>query len=490
VLFRGRRATGSLSRSTLGLGGVSGSDSNGDEVAESGRKLGRTPIYAKDPLRNWTTGEEQSVKTPSGQLEAILRDGKFHEVVDVVSAGLSFAVMLSAMDDLLREGRAFDRVGSSLRLRARRPTEEPQELWVLVHGLEPVVTESSVRENRQHESHGLESHGLESQTIESAELSGHDSLEVGEEGLVLSDPPGDLTMPYAWLSSMVSAILAKRGSGKSYLGMVLVEEILQAPNRPKVVVFDPTGAWWGLGAAADGGSPPHEVVIVGGSRGHVPLGVSDGAKVARVAHQVDARALVVDLSEMAPAEQHQVVADFCEALMGLPAFAVHVVIDETDEFAPQQCDGISEHQSRARGYLVKLVMRGRKKGIGATLISLRPAILSKNVLSQVDALFLLRMVESNDLRAIETWLENFEGGVSPENRARCLGSLPLLPVGTAYYLRGGDEVTFRRFRTRRKHTFDSSRTPDGVSRPTVVLRSPRPEILEAVRKILVGSPAR
>jgi hypothetical protein len=458
-----------------------------DEAVKPGRRLGRTPIYAKDPLHNWTISEAPSTKTPSAQLEVILRDGKFHEVADVVAAGLSFASMLAAMDDLLREGRAFDRVGTSLRLRARRPTEAPQELWVLVHGLEPepVVIESAILKP-------VASDQIESAKIFDESLDGEEGVLAGEagevRGLVLSDPPSDLTMPHAWLGSMVSAILAKRGSGKSYLGMVFVEEILRAPNRPKVVVFDPTGAWWGLGAAADGGHPPHEVVILGGPRGHVPLAASDGGKVARVAHQAEAGAIVVDLSEMAPAEQHQVVADFCEVLMRLPAFAVHVVIDEADEFAPQQCDGISEHQSRARGFLVKLVMRGRKKGIGATLISLRPAILSKNVLSQVDALFLLRMVESNDLRAIETWLENFEGGVSPEHRARCLGSLPLLPVGTAYYLRGGDEVTFRRFRTRRKHTFDSSRTPDGVVRPAVVLRSPRLEILEAIRKILVGSP--
>lgn len=479
MLFRGRRATGS--RPVLGSG--AGSDTIRDEVAEPGRRLGRTPIYARDPLRNWTVGDEQVGKTSSAHLEAILRDGKFHEVADVARAGLPFALMLAAMDDLLREGRAFDRVGTSLRLRVRRPMEALQELWVLVQGLEPESVALAPVTHEQVSSDLVESVSPLDDISTGGEVLAGGAEEV--RGLVLSDPPGDLTVPYAWLGSMVSAILAKRGSGKSYLGMVLVEEILRAPNCPKVVVFDPTGAWWGLGASAEGGIPSHEVVILGGPRGHVPLTVSDGGKVARVARQADVGALIVDLSEMAPAEQHEVVADFCETLMGLPAFSVHVVIDEADEFAPQQCDGISEHQSRARGFLVKLVMRGRKKGIGATLISLRPAILSKNVLSQVDALFLLRMVESNDLRAIETWLENFEGGVSPEHRVRCLGSLPLLPVGTAYYLRGGDEVTFRRFRTRRKYTFDSSRTPDGVVRPSVVLRPPRSEILEAIRKILV-----
>lgn len=475
MLLRGRR-------SSVGVG----PGPIHDVVPEPERRLGRTPIYARDPLRNWTAAGEEAPRSPSERLEAIMRDGRFHEVADVVHAGLSFALLLAAMDDLLRAGLAFDRVGTSLRLRILRRGEAPQELWILAGGLESPEQVALEPEAREVE----DPVDLPEQLTEDP-ASGGDlgSARASEPGLVLSDPPGDLTMPTSQLGSLVCAMLAKRGSGKSYLGMVLVEEILREINHPRVVIFDPTGAWWGLGASAGGGSPPHEVAIVGGPRGHVPLAVGDGGKLARVASEVDCP-LVVDLSEMAPAEQHEIVADFCEALMGLPAFPIHVVIDEADEFAPQQCDGISEHQSRARGWLVKLVMRGRKRGVGATLISLRPAILSKNVLSQVDVLFLLRMVETNDLRAVEAWLENFEGGVSAEHRARCLGSLPLLPVGTAYYLRGGDEVTFRRFRTRRKLTYDSSRTPDGVVREAVVLERPRPEILGAVGKILAAPTAR
>lgn len=46
------------------------------------------------------------------------------------------------------------------------------------------------------------------------------------------------------------AILAKRGSGKTYTAAVLVEELLKA--RLSICVVDPVGVWWGLRADAGG----------------------------------------------------------------------------------------------------------------------------------------------------------------------------------------------------------------------------------------------
>lgn len=197
--------------------------------------------------------------------------------------------------------------------------------------------------------------------------------------------------------------------------------------------------------------------------------------------------VILDLSETSPAEQHEVCAGFCERLLGLSKFPIHVVFDEADEFAPQRFGNVGGQQRRSLGFVERLVMRGRVRGIGLTLISLRPAVLSKNVLSQVDALYLLRMVEPNDLRAVSGWLENFERNITPEQRSQCLGLMPVLPVGTAYFLRGGEEAIFRRFRVRRKRSWDSSQTPGGghaAAEPR--LRVPSPETLATFRMALDG----
>ena len=58
------------------------------------------------------------------------------------------------------------------------------------------------------------------------------------------------------------AILAKRGSGKTYTAAVLVEE-LHAAGMP-LVVADPVGVWWGLRSSADGAGPGLPFVVFGG----------------------------------------------------------------------------------------------------------------------------------------------------------------------------------------------------------------------------------
>jgi uncharacterized protein len=83
------------------------------------------------------------------------------------------------------------------------------------------------------------------------------------------------------------AILAKRGAGKTYTSVVMVEEMLKAGLQ--VVVVDPVGVWWGLRSSADGQYEGLPIVIMGGERGDVPLDVGAGVVlVARVARRVSA----------------------------------------------------------------------------------------------------------------------------------------------------------------------------------------------------------
>jgi DNA helicase HerA-like ATPase len=102
------------------------------------------------------------------------------------------------------------------------------------------------------------------------------------------------------------------------------------------------------------------------------------------------------------------------------------------------------------------VRRGRKKGLGSTLISQRPAVVNKNVLSQIDSLFLLNMVSPGDLEAVADWLKL---RVKAEQRIECLGQLANLSPGAAFFTQSGANPKFRKFTVRRRDTFDSGRTP-------------------------------
>ena len=65
------------------------------------------------------------------------------------------------------------------------------------------------------------------------------------------------------------AVLAIRGSGKTYCAGVLAEEMLRAGLH--IVILDPVDAWWGLRSSAKGNKAGYPVVVFGGEKADVPI---------------------------------------------------------------------------------------------------------------------------------------------------------------------------------------------------------------------------
>jgi hypothetical protein len=439
-----------------------------ESVATSARVLPRTNVYASSRTKPASPGKP----SPGRRLLSLLGGGESRSLSRLL-AKMSPPELVAASTELLDEGYAFARVGRrGLRLRHRRRGERRQSLADVFDRLsfwEPAKVAPAPVPHVE----------------EDFDLGVDPEISPGSEtSLVLSEPPADLSLPVEGCATATRAILARRGSGKTYLAGVLVEEMLAHSDVGTVLVIDPGGAWWGLLAEASGGSSSLPVLLLGGPRGHLPVRAADGARVADVLGEVRPRAVVLDLSELAPVEQHGVVADLFERLWALPHFLLHAVVDEADEFAPQRFGALPRHQRRSLEQLGRTIMRGRVRGMGATLVSLRPAVLSKNLLSQVDELFLGCFVEPHDIRAAATWLENHEDHVPEDRRVQCLGQLPVLPPGIFYYLRGGERSAFRRFRARKKRTYDSSRTMTADFRPDPRLGAPAPEILARAAEVM------
>src|SRR5437588_9168940 len=89
----------------------------------------------------------------------------------------------------------------------------------------------------------------------------------------------DLKLPLNAITETF-AVMGIRGSGKTHTAAVLAEEMLKA-GQP-IVVYDPTGAWFGLKTSADGKRPGFPVVIFGGEHPDVPLEEAAGETIARV----------------------------------------------------------------------------------------------------------------------------------------------------------------------------------------------------------------
>ena len=248
------------------------------------------------------------------------------------------------------------------------------------------------------------------------------------------------------------AIVGTSGSGKTYAAKGLVERLLEQGAR--VCIVDPLGVWWGLRAEPEGGASPLPcpVVVFGGRHADVPLDESMGWALGHLVgtHQI---ACVVDVSDLGSvAARRGFMTAFTEALYAANTEPLHLVLDEADLWAPQrvQPDGYDLLQR-----VEEIVRRGRIRGFVPWLITQRPAVLHKDVLSQADVLVSMKLTSSQDREAIGRWIE---GQADRAEGRRILAALPRLARGEGWVWAPSDgvleKVAFPRIRT-----LDSSATP-------------------------------
>lgn len=193
----------------------------------------------------------------------------------------------------------------------------------------------------------------------------------GRPGTAPEDP--GTPIPIGALEQHV-AIVGRTGSGKSYAARGAVEALLEAGRQ--VVVLDPTGVWWGLRAGANGG-PGFPVPVLGGDRADVALPAEAGAALAAllVARRQSA---VIDTSGFTMGERRRFYGAFLAGLHHENRAALHLVVDEADELAPQRP---LPDQTTVLHEMDRIVRRGRARGFRVLMITQRPAVLHKDVLS-------------------------------------------------------------------------------------------------------------
>lgn len=268
----------------------------------------------------------------------------------------------------------------------------------------------------------------------------------------------DLALP-ADAITQTFGVLAVRGAGKSDLAAVMAEEMFKA-GLPFVVV-DPVGAWYGLRSSKDGKSSGLSIPIFGGRHGDIPLEKTGGQMIADVA--VDQRlSFVLDISEMSEGDKTRFLIDFAERLYRRNRDPLHLFLEEADDFIPQRP---FREQARCLRAWENIVRRGRGRGLGITMITQRSAALNKNVLTQIETLFVLRTTSPQDRKAIAAWVEH--NGQAKD----LLESLQELGPGEAWAWSPSWLKVFKRVQIRRRETFDSGATPKNVTgqRPPATL---------------------
>lgn len=245
------------------------------------------------------------------------------------------------------------------------------------------------------------------------------------------------------------ALLAKKGAGKTYTARVMAEEMWK--TKIPFVFLDPMGAAWGLRSSDGGDEEGIPVAIFGGDHGDAPLERGGGALMADLVVD-EGLSMVLDLSALGSrAAERQFCHDFLERLYRRNSELVHLLMDEADLFAPQQPQA---GDRPLLGVTENIVRRGRNRGIGITLISQRPAVLNKDVLTQVDGLVAMRIVGLTDREAIDAWVK---GHADPAAAAEVKGTLSGLENGECWWWVPELDI-LKRVQVRRARTFDSSPT--------------------------------
>lgn len=272
----------------------------------------------------------------------------------------------------------------------------------------------------------------------------------------------DVSMPLDTVTSTI-ALLGVRGSGKTHTSSLIAEEMLQ--NNLHLVIIDPLDVWWGMKSSDDGKNEGYPILIMGGEHGDVPLEPTAGKVVAKLIVEEKLSA-ILSMKHFSDGEACRFTADFLLEVFRLCKEPLHVIVDEADMFAPQRpMKGSSKEISLHA--MDKIVRRGRASGLGVSMMTQRPAVLHKDVLTQAETLIALRILSPQDRGAVEAWIE-VHG--DKKERDEVLSSLHTLETGTGYVWSPNFLKLFCKTTFRQRRTFDSSATPKvNVSKGRVIV---------------------
>jgi hypothetical protein len=249
-------------------------------------------------------------------------------------------------------------------------------------------------------------------------------------------------------------ILAKRGAGKTYAGAVMAEEFFS--NNIPFVVFDPIDMWWGLKIDKNGKEKGLPIVVFGIEHSDIKLERDMGRKIAQaiVKHNVSC---IISTFGMPKVGQRHLMTEFAEELLTINDTPRHVFIEEAHEFVPQRVFG---QLGKTFNAVSNLVVMGRNRGIGVTLINQRAATINKDVLTQVDAIIALRSVGPQDKKALGEYA-SFHGVEDDKRFIQFINSLPSLPTGEAWLWSPEFLNVFEKIKIRQRRTFHPDREKIG-----------------------------
>jgi len=214
----------------------------------------------------------------------------------------------------------------------------------------------------------------------------------------------DFSLPARRYAESHGGVYGGSGRGKSSFVRVLGEALHR--SETPVSYIDPIGLYWGLRSSFDGRQPSGiRVLVVNGDHGDVRVGPEAGYELAEVICDMGI-SVVLDLSLMTPKEYRKFVAGYADGTFRANQKTRHVIIEEASEFLPIRDRPSTEQVSES---MTRLVVKGRNRAVGTTIVCQRLASLSADAKTQVDTMFVFGMVSPRDREAVAEWVEGKAG---------------------------------------------------------------------------------
>ncbi len=273
----------------------------------------------------------------------------------------------------------------------------------------------------------------------------------------------DLKINLEDLIGQCIAILGIRGSGKSNTAGVIFEELLQ--NDYPLSIIDIEGEYFGL-------KEKYEVLVVGKGEGvEIEIDADCAGEIAQVSMEQNVP-VVFDLSGFLSDERTEVLKSYLSALWNLAGTLrkpYMIGIEEAHEFIPQ---GV---KNELKEMIARVALRGRKRGLGAIIVSQRSAKVDKDVLSQAGMLLLHRVVHEVDMRVYSELL--------PWRKNEVKEIINSLDTGDCMYVNGDNVLPIY---VRERSTFHAGFTPSLEAVKSPQLRSVSASIIETIQKARMG----
>jgi len=273
----------------------------------------------------------------------------------------------------------------------------------------------------------------------------------------------DLTLDLEEIIGQCVAILGIRGSGKSNTAGVIFEELLR--HRYPMSIVDIEGEYFGL-------KEKYELLVVGTGDGvEIEIDADCAGEIAQVSIEQNVP-VVLDLSGFLSDERTELLKAYLSSLWNLAGTLRRpyiIGIEEAHEFIPQ---GV---KTELKELIARIALRGRKRGLGAIIVSQRSAKVDKDVLSQAGMLFLHRVVHEVDMRVY--------GELLPWRKSEAKEIVGALDTGDCIYVNGDRVLPIY---VRERETYHAGFTPSLESVKSPELKKVSESIIEAIERARNG----